>query len=87
MLKTNALKLRQSLGILLRKIEKTGEPILIERNRHPAAVLISLDDYQKRFVDHEADQQRKDMVARIKSAKGKPPTGKTALELIREMRS
>lgn len=87
MIKTNALKLRQSLGSLLKKLEKNGEPILIERNRHPAAVLISIEEYQKRFVDHDADQQREIMVAKIKSAKAKLPAGKTSLDLIREMRS
>jgi len=87
MKKTNALELRQSFGAVLKKLEKTGEPILIEKNRQPAAVLISLDDYQKRFVDYEADAQRELMLERIKNAQIKLPAGKTSLDIIRELRS
>ena len=51
MYKTNALKMRQNLGSVLRKLSKTGRPVLVEQNRKPVAVLISLEDYQKRFTD------------------------------------
>ena len=36
----NALTLRQSLGGVLRQLERGGEPILVQRGRQPAAVLI-----------------------------------------------
>src|SRR5947199_246946 len=55
----NALTLRQSLGGVLRQLERGGEPILVQRGRQPAAVLISLRDYQERFVDREADARRR----------------------------
>ena len=42
----NALELRQSLGKVLRALEKDGAPILVERAREPSAVLISLKDYR-----------------------------------------
>ncbi|MBI4366490.1 MAG: type II toxin-antitoxin system Phd/YefM family antitoxin [Deltaproteobacteria bacterium] len=87
MQKANALKLRQSLGKLLSRLRETGEPILIEKGREPAAVLISLADYQKRFVDHVADQAREALIKRIKSADIRLPAGTTTLTLIRELRS
>lgn len=87
MQKTNALKLRQSLGAVLKKLQQTGEPILIEKDRKPAAVLISLEDYKKRFEDIDADLRRREIVERIKSAKIPLPEGYTSsLELIRELR-
>jgi prevent-host-death family protein len=55
----NALKLRQQLGSVLKELQASGRPVLIERNSRPAAVLISLEDYQKRFVDREADDKRR----------------------------
>ena len=57
--KVNALALRQSLGRVLKNLSKSGRPILVEKGRKPAAVLISLDDYRKRFVDKIADDQRR----------------------------
>lgn len=86
MQKTNALNLRQSLGSILKKLAKTGEPILIERNREPAAVLISLEDYKTRFVDREADRNRHEMIEELKRTKMTLPPGKTSVDLIRELR-
>ena len=57
MKKTNALKLRQSLGMILKDLQKTGQPLLVEKDRKPAAVLITVEDYFKRFVDREADER------------------------------
>lgn len=87
MKKTNALQMRQSLGKVLRQLKATGEPILVEKGREPAAVLISLEDFHKRFVDLEADQKRKELIERIKQAKIKLPAGKTSLDIIREIRA
>lgn len=85
--KVNALQLRQSLGKTLARMQKTGEPILVEKGRRPVAVLISLEEYQKRFVDFEADQRRRELVKKIRSANLPLPDGKSSLDLIREIRS
>ncbi len=87
MQKANALKLRQNLGSLLRKLSKDGEPILIEKNRKPTAVLIRLEDYQKRFVDKDADDKRKEIVKRIQAMAITLPKGSpTTVEMVRELR-
>jgi PHD/YefM family antitoxin component YafN of YafNO toxin-antitoxin module len=85
--KVNALQLRQSLGKTLARLKKTGEPILVEKGRQPVAVLISLEEFQKRFVDFEADQRRRELVRKIRSADLPLPEGKSSLDLIREIRS
>jgi PHD/YefM family antitoxin component YafN of YafNO toxin-antitoxin module len=85
--KTNALKLRQNLGLIIKKLLKTGEPILVEKDRTPVAVLITLDDFKKRFVDVEADNQRKEIIKKIRAAKLSLPKGATATDLIRDLRS
>jgi prevent-host-death family protein len=82
----NALQLRQSLGRVLRRLEKTGRPILLEKDRKPAAVIISLEDYRTRFVDVEADRLRTEMVERIKQAELRTPKGVSSLDLLREVR-
>lgn len=82
----NALQLRQSLGRVLERLKRTGRPILLEKDRKPAAVIISLEDYRKRFVDIEADQIRAEMVERIKQAELRTPHGTTSLDMLREAR-
>ncbi|MFM8409725.1 MAG: type II toxin-antitoxin system Phd/YefM family antitoxin [Alphaproteobacteria bacterium] len=84
--KVNALELRQSLGRLLQRLAKDGSPILLEKDRKPAAVIISLEDYRKRFVDVDADERRREMVERIKSARLTTPKGVSSLDLLREVR-
>ncbi len=86
MIKTNALQLRQSLGAVLKKLQSTKQPILVEKNSKPAAVLITLEDYQKRFVDKEADEKRKELIQRIKQLRVALPEQKTSIDFIRELR-
>ena len=86
MFKTNALQLRQSLGSILKKLQSTKQPILIERNSKPAAVLITLEDYQKRFVDREADEMRRQLVRRIRELRTTLPEKTKSIDLIRELR-
>jgi len=83
----NARQLRQSLGKVLDRMRETGEPILLEKGRRPVAVLISLEEFRKRFVDVEADRRRRELVARIRGANIPLPEGRTSLDLIRETRS
>lgn len=87
MKKVNALEMRQSLGRVLRQLEKGSGPIFVEQRRRPVAVLISIDDYQKRFADRDADEKRREIVARIRASKFKAPAGKTTLDLLRDLRS
>lgn len=85
----NALTVRQSLGRVLRDLDRTGEPVLVEKNRQPRAVLISLKDFGERFVDRVAAEERRRLVERVRAfAERAQPTGekKSAVELLRELR-
>lgn len=86
MKRTNALKLRQSLGKLLKELARDGEPILVERDRKPAAVLIAIEDFQRRFADKEADALREEIVSRIANYQLRLPKGKSSLALLHESR-
>jgi prevent-host-death family protein len=83
----NALELRHSLGRVLRLLEAGGKPVLVERRSKPVAVLISLRDYQQRFADRDADEQRRAVVARIKATRFARPAGKTTLDVLRDLRA
>ena len=86
-MKTNALALRQNLGSVIDQLQKNGEPILVEKGRQPVAVLISIEDYKKRFVDVIADIERRELVNRIRAANINLPAKKSSLEIVREIRS
>ena len=64
MKRVNALKLRQSLGQVLEELDSEG-PILIEKGRRPRAVLISLRDFEERFVDRQARDARRALATSI----------------------
>lgn len=83
----NALELRQSLGRVLDRLERDGGPIVVCRRRMPAAALVSLKDYRERFVDREADERRRDAVARLRQIKFDPPVAGTTLDVLRDLRS
>ncbi|WP_428097321.1 type II toxin-antitoxin system Phd/YefM family antitoxin [Candidatus Rariloculus sp.] len=83
----NALELRQSLGSVLDQLERNGAPILVCRRRTPVAALVSLKDYRERFVDREADERRREVVARIRGLTFEPPSSATTLDLLRDLRS
>ena len=83
----NALQLRQSLGKVLDQIQSGGKPILVCRRSIPAAALISLKDYRERFVDREADDRRREAVARLRQIKFESPAEGTTLDLLRSLRS
>jgi prevent-host-death family protein len=83
----NALELRQSLGRVVAALQKTGEPILLEKGRKPAAVLISLKDYNERFVEKAAAEERSRIIAEIDALK-RPSADKTSVvSALREART
>lgn len=83
----NALELRQSLGKVLDHLEQHGDPILVCRRRTPAAALVSLKDYRERFVDREADERRREVVAKLRALKFGSPARGTTLDILRDLRS
>lgn len=83
----NALELRQSLGKVLDRLEQHGDPILVCRRRTPAAALVSLKDYREPFVDREADERRREVVAKLRGLKFGSPAQGTTLDILRDLRS
>jgi len=83
----DALALRQSLGRVLKALERDGAPVLVERRRRPAAVLISLRDYQERFADRDADERRREIVERINATRVGTRPKQTTLDMLRRLRA
>jgi prevent-host-death family protein len=82
----NALKIRNHLGEILDMLNETGEPIIVSRGRKQQAVLITLEQFQKRFLDFQAEEKKQELLDRILELKDRR-TGKTeSLEVLRELR-
>jgi prevent-host-death family protein len=83
-MKINALKLRQSFGAILEKLRKTGEPIIIEKGRVPVAVLISIETFNKRFIDLLEVSKRIELLKAFKE--NAVASKEDSLKIIRELR-
>ena len=86
MRKVNALELRQSLGKVIATLQRTGEPILLEKARRPVGVLISLQDFQERFVERSAAEARERILEEMDSLARPAADPTPAVEVLRELR-
>jgi len=82
----NALKIRNNLGEVLELLTKTGEPILISKGREVRAVLITPEQFQKRFLDYQAEEKKKQLLETIKSLRVDSLETKSSVEVLRELR-
>ena len=55
----NALKIRNNLGEILNRLRDKGEPILISKGREVRAVLITPEQFEKRFLDVKAEEEKR----------------------------
>ena len=54
----NALKIRNNLGEVLDRLNDRGEPIFISKGRKIRAVLVTPEQFEKRFLDWQAEEER-----------------------------
>jgi len=85
--KVNALTLRQSLGKILKQLEKGGQPVFVQRNRENVAVLISWRDFSERFADKEALAEREKLVQEIHAfRRSQKPGGQDSVSILAALR-
>jgi PHD/YefM family antitoxin component YafN of YafNO toxin-antitoxin module len=82
----NALKIRNHLGEVLTELNKTGKPILVSKGRKIQAVLITPEQFKKRFLDYQAEEEKKRVLDTIKGSKAKRRGAKDSVEVLRELR-
>ena len=82
----NALKIRNHLGEVLDLLDKTGEPVLVSKGREIRAVLITPEQFQKRFLDYQTDEKKHELLAAIKELKEKRLGKKCSVAVLRELR-
>lgn len=84
--KINALKLRNNLGEILDRLSETGEPILVSKGRKIRAVLVTPEDFERRFLDVRAEEEKRQFLARVKTLRAKRVDGADSLTVLRQLR-
>ena len=82
----NALKVRNNLGKILDRLNKSGEPILISKNRKIRAVLVTPEQFERRFLDWQAQDERRRFLAAIKQLKKSRKGNMATLAVLRKLR-
>ena len=86
MRQVNALKIRNHLGEVLELLRTEGEPIVISKGRKIAAVLITPEQYQRRFLDHQAEEQKRAMLEKVRALRAKRAGTRDSVSILREIR-
>jgi len=82
----NALKLRNNLGEVLDRLNTKGEPILVSKGRKIRAVLVTPEQFDKRFLDWQAKKEQKRFLDTISSLKKKKRGEVSSIEVLRRLR-
>ena len=82
----NALKLRNNLGEILDRLRDKGEPILVSKGKKLRAVLVTPEQFEKRFLDWQVEAQRKRFLNNVASLKKKNMNRLESLTVLRQMR-
>ena len=82
----NALDLRTKFGAILDLLEKKGEPILIKKRHKLRAVLVTPEQFERRFVDWQAEEKRKELLSNIKKLRKQRTGTECSLDVLRKLR-
>lgn len=86
MKEVTALALRNRLGEILDQLKKTGEPVLVSKGRKARAVMITPEQFEQRFLVYQAEEKKKELLAKVKASRSARIGRKTSLEVLRELR-
>jgi len=86
MTRVNALKVRNQFGEVLHLLESGKEPILIEKRKKVRAVLISYEDFQNRFIDKLAEEEKRRFLDDLRSRRESSLSPRSPLDTLRRLR-
>jgi len=58
----------------------------VSKGRKPRAVLITVADFQRRFLDRQAEERRRELIEKVRAARAPAVDGVGSLEVLRELR-
>ena len=82
----NALKIRNNLGEILNRLRDKGEPILISKGREVRAVLITPEQFEKRFLDVKAEEEKRRFMEELTSLRKNKKEPLSSIKLLRQLR-
>jgi PHD/YefM family antitoxin component YafN of YafNO toxin-antitoxin module len=65
MKEVSAAVLRQAMGKVAKRLERTGEPLLLELGNKAVGVLVSVKDFEEHFALHDAAARRRALMDEI----------------------
>ena len=84
--KVNALKIRNNLGEILDRLNDKGEPILISKGRKIRAVLVTPEQFEKRFLDWQAKEGKKRFLEVVKGLRKGKKENLSSITVLRQLR-
>ena len=81
-MRVTALDVRRRLGKILDRLDRDQQPVIVEQDGRPRAVLLPLELYQERFSDLQEREPRIELVRELRDA-ARPAIRSTVAELRR----
>ena len=82
----NALTIRNKFGEVLSYLEEKNEPVLVTKGKKLRAALVPIKDFQTRFLDKQAEEERDKLLERIRNIRRPGKEKITSVEALRQLR-
>jgi len=82
----NALKIRNNLGEILDRLNDLGEPIFISKGRKIRAVLVTPEQFERRFLDWQVEEEKKRFIETFQSLRDGRKGRLSSLTVLRKLR-
>jgi antitoxin (DNA-binding transcriptional repressor) of toxin-antitoxin stability system len=82
----NALKVRNNLGEILDRLNIKGDPIFISKGRKIRAVLVTSEQFERRFLDWQAKEAKMRFLDGVKRLKKGRKGTLSSLAVLRQIR-
>jgi PHD/YefM family antitoxin component YafN of YafNO toxin-antitoxin module len=82
----NALKIRNNLGEILDRLNDKGAPILISKGRKIRAVLVTPEQFERRFLDWQVKEDKKRFLDAVKRLRKRKQGNLNSIQILRQLR-
>jgi len=82
----NALKIRNNLGEILDRLNDKGEPIFISKGRKIRAVLVTPEQFERRFLDWQVKEEKRRLLDAIKGLRKRKKESPSSITVLRQLR-
>ena len=82
----NALKIRNNLGEILDRLNDKGEPIYVSKGRKIRAVLVTPEQFEKRFLDWQAKEEKELFLDTVRRLRKRKKENLSSLSILRQLR-